>query len=162
MSTLPHQRLGVDVCELCCVLAGSQFRPHLPLQGSHVSAPLTSKKDGQGNPITATQMSRRLFKTTQPSLRRKDRLRIEVFYDPSKPAVLPRIARETLAEMIDTTRSRVNFFMNEFKKLRFIEYAGFGFPDLGPRPRTDFSIGTTANRVRALGSSGRWARSWQS
>jgi hypothetical protein len=50
--------------------------------------------------------------------------RIEVFYDPSKPAVLRRIARETLAEMIDTTRSRVNFFMNEFKTLWFIEYNG--------------------------------------
>jgi hypothetical protein len=77
---------GVDVCELCCVLAGSQFRPHLPLQGSHVSAPLTSKKDGQGNPITATQMSRRLFKTTQPSPRRKDRLRIEVVLSQSTVA----------------------------------------------------------------------------
>jgi hypothetical protein len=89
-----------------------------------VSAPLTSKKDGQGNPITATQMCRRLFKTTQLSLRRKDRLRIEVISDPSEPAVLPRIARETLAELIDPTRSGVNFFMNEFKKLWFIEYNG--------------------------------------
>jgi CRP-like cAMP-binding protein len=38
--------------------------------------------------------------------------------------VLPRISRETLAEMIGTTRSRVNFFMNKFKKLGFIEYNG--------------------------------------
>ena len=36
--------------------------------------------------------------------------------------VLPRISQETLAEMIGTTRSRVNFFMNKFKKLGFIEY----------------------------------------
>ena len=33
-----------------------------------------------------------------------------------------RISQETLAEMIGTTRSRVNFFMNKFKKLGFIEY----------------------------------------
>jgi CRP-like cAMP-binding protein len=38
--------------------------------------------------------------------------------------VLPRIVQETLAEMIGTTRSRVNFFMNKFKKLGFIEYNG--------------------------------------
>jgi CRP/FNR family transcriptional regulator, cyclic AMP receptor protein len=38
--------------------------------------------------------------------------------------VLPRISQETLAEMIGTTRSRVNFFMNKFKKLGFIEYNG--------------------------------------
>jgi CRP/FNR family cyclic AMP-dependent transcriptional regulator len=35
---------------------------------------------------------------------------------------LPRVSQETLAEMIGTTRSRVNFFMNKFKKLGFIEY----------------------------------------
>jgi CRP/FNR family transcriptional regulator, cyclic AMP receptor protein len=37
---------------------------------------------------------------------------------------LPRISQETLAEMIGTTRSRVNFFMNKFKRLGFIEYNG--------------------------------------
>jgi CRP/FNR family transcriptional regulator, cyclic AMP receptor protein len=36
--------------------------------------------------------------------------------------LLPRISQETLAEMVGTTRSRVNFFMNKFKKLGFIEY----------------------------------------
>ena len=36
--------------------------------------------------------------------------------------VLPKVSQETLAEMIGTTRSRVNFFMNKFKKLGFIEY----------------------------------------
>ncbi len=38
--------------------------------------------------------------------------------------VIPRISQETLAEMIGTTRSRVNFFMNRFRKLGFIEYDG--------------------------------------
>ena len=38
--------------------------------------------------------------------------------------VLPRISQEALAEMIGTTRSRVNFFMNKFRKLGFIEYDG--------------------------------------
>lgn len=37
---------------------------------------------------------------------------------------LPRVSQRTLAEMIGTTRSRVNFFMNKFRRLRFIEYNG--------------------------------------
>ena len=37
---------------------------------------------------------------------------------------IPRISQETLAEMIGTTRSRVNFFMNKFRKLGLIEYNG--------------------------------------
>jgi CRP-like cAMP-binding protein len=38
--------------------------------------------------------------------------------------MLPRVSQETLAEMVGTTRSRVNFFMNKFRKLGFIEYNG--------------------------------------
>ena len=37
---------------------------------------------------------------------------------------LPKVSQETLAEMVGTTRSRVNFFMNRFRKLGFIEYNG--------------------------------------
>jgi CRP/FNR family transcriptional regulator, cyclic AMP receptor protein len=36
--------------------------------------------------------------------------------------VVPKISQETLAEMVGTTRSRVNFFMNKFKQLGFIDY----------------------------------------
>jgi CRP/FNR family transcriptional regulator, cyclic AMP receptor protein len=38
--------------------------------------------------------------------------------------ILSKISQETLAEMVGTTRSRVNFFMNKFRKLGFIEYNG--------------------------------------
>jgi CRP/FNR family transcriptional regulator, cyclic AMP receptor protein len=37
---------------------------------------------------------------------------------------IPQVSQETLAEMVGTTRSRVNFFMNKFRKLGFIEYNG--------------------------------------
>jgi CRP/FNR family cyclic AMP-dependent transcriptional regulator len=40
------------------------------------------------------------------------------------PRVLPKLSQETLAEMVGTTRSRVNFFMNKFRKLGLIEYNG--------------------------------------
>jgi len=38
--------------------------------------------------------------------------------------VITKISQETLAEMIGTTRSRVSFFMNKFRKLGFIDYNG--------------------------------------
>jgi CRP-like cAMP-binding protein len=38
--------------------------------------------------------------------------------------VVPKVSQETLAEMVGTTRSRVSFFMNRFRKLGFIHYAG--------------------------------------
>jgi len=38
--------------------------------------------------------------------------------------VIPKISQETLAEMVGTTRARVNFFMNKFRKLGFVEYDG--------------------------------------
>jgi CRP/FNR family cyclic AMP-dependent transcriptional regulator len=38
--------------------------------------------------------------------------------------VIPRVSQGTLAEMVGTTRSRVNFFMNKFRKLGFIDYNG--------------------------------------
>ena len=44
---------------------------------------------------------------------------------PGEPQkVLPKVSQEMLAEMIGTTRSRVNFFMNKFRKLGFIQYKG--------------------------------------
>ena len=42
-----------------------------------------------------------------------------------KPEVaIPEISQETLAEMVGTTRSRVNFFMNRFRKLGFVRHNG--------------------------------------
>jgi CRP/FNR family cyclic AMP-dependent transcriptional regulator len=41
-----------------------------------------------------------------------------------QPLRLPKLSQETLAEMVGTTRSRINFFMNKFRDLGFIEYNG--------------------------------------
>jgi len=47
------------------------------------------------------------------------------FGKPGEPeSLIPKISQETLAEMIGTTRSRVSFFMNRFRKLGFIDYNG--------------------------------------
>jgi CRP/FNR family cyclic AMP-dependent transcriptional regulator len=63
-----------------------------------------------------------LFNSSEKRLARILLLMAE-FGKPGEPEnLIPRISQETLAEMIGTTRSRVNFFMNRFRKLGFVEY----------------------------------------
>jgi CRP/FNR family cyclic AMP-dependent transcriptional regulator len=65
-----------------------------------------------------------LFNNSEKRLARILLLMAE-FGQPGKPETLiPPITQETLADMIGTTRSRVSFFMNRFRKLGFIEYNG--------------------------------------
>lgn len=65
-----------------------------------------------------------LFNSSEKRLART-LLLLSSYGEPTKPKlVVPKISQETLSEMVGTTRSRVNFFMNKFKKLGFIEYNG--------------------------------------
>ena len=65
-----------------------------------------------------------LFNSSEKRLARILLLMAE-FGQPGEPETLiPKISQETLAEMIGTTRSRVSFFMNRFRKLGFIDYNG--------------------------------------
>jgi CRP-like cAMP-binding protein len=43
---------------------------------------------------------------------------------PEQQLMLPKMSQETLAEMVGTTRGRINFFMNKFRKLGFVDYNG--------------------------------------
>jgi CRP-like cAMP-binding protein len=65
-----------------------------------------------------------LFNSSEKRLARILLLMAE-FGKPGDPeAYIPKISQETLAEMIGTTRSRVSFFMNRFRKMGFISYNG--------------------------------------
>jgi CRP-like cAMP-binding protein len=65
-----------------------------------------------------------LFNSSEKRLARILLLMAE-FGKPGEPETLiPKISQETLAEIIGTTRSRVSFFMNRFRKLGFVEYNG--------------------------------------
>jgi CRP-like cAMP-binding protein len=65
-----------------------------------------------------------LFNSSEKRLARILLLMAE-FGKPGEPEqYIPRISQESLAEMVGTTRSRVSFFMNRFRKLGFIEYNG--------------------------------------
>jgi CRP-like cAMP-binding protein len=73
---------------------------------------------------TQADLVDQLFNSSEKRLARTLLLMAE-FGKPGEPETLiPAITQEALAEMIGTTRSRVSFFMNRFRKLGFIEYNG--------------------------------------
>ena len=65
-----------------------------------------------------------LFNSSERRLARLLLLLANFGKDTSPQLITPNISQETLAEMIGTTRSRVSFFMNKFRKLGFIDYNG--------------------------------------
>lgn len=65
-----------------------------------------------------------LFNSSEKRLARVLLLLAHFGKEGAPETVVPKISQETLAEMVGTTRSRVSFFMNRFRKLGFIHYAG--------------------------------------
>jgi CRP-like cAMP-binding protein len=73
---------------------------------------------------TQADLVDQLFNNSEKRLARILLLMAE-FGKPGEPeSLIPSITQETLAEMVGTTRSRVSFFMNRFRKLGFIDYNG--------------------------------------
>jgi CRP/FNR family cyclic AMP-dependent transcriptional regulator len=73
---------------------------------------------------TQADLVDQLFNSSEKRLARILLLMAEFGKAGEPEALIPKITQETLAEMIGTTRSRVSFFMNRFRKLGFIEYNG--------------------------------------
>ena len=65
-----------------------------------------------------------LFNSTEKRLARTLLLLARYGEPEASHRALPKLSQEVLAEMVGTTRSRVNFFMNKFRKLGFIDYNG--------------------------------------
>jgi CRP/FNR family transcriptional regulator, cyclic AMP receptor protein len=65
-----------------------------------------------------------LFNSSEKRLARVLLLLAHFGKDGIPESVVPKVSQETLAEMVGTTRSRVSFFMNRFRKLGFIHYNG--------------------------------------
>jgi hypothetical protein len=73
---------------------------------------------------TQADLIDQLFNSSEKRLARILLLMAEFGTPGEAETLIPPITQETLAEMIGTTRSRVSFFMNRFRKLGFIEYKG--------------------------------------
>jgi CRP/FNR family cyclic AMP-dependent transcriptional regulator len=73
---------------------------------------------------TQADLVDQLFNSSEKRLARALLLLARFGKEGNPEAVIPEVSQGTLAEMIGTTRSRVNFFMNRFRKLGFIHYNG--------------------------------------
>ena len=73
---------------------------------------------------TQADLVDQLFNSSEKRLARALLILSRVGKEAKTETVIPRVSQETLAEMVGTTRSRVNFFMNKFRKLGFIHYNG--------------------------------------
>jgi len=73
---------------------------------------------------TQADLVDQLFNSSEKRLARILLLMAEFGKDGEPDTFIPPISQETLAEMIGTTRSRVSFFMNRFRKLGFVNYNG--------------------------------------
>lgn len=69
-----------------------------------------------------TNLVDQLFNSSEKRLARTLLMLAHFGKEGSPETVAPKISQETLAEMVGTTRSRVNFFMNKFRKMGFIDY----------------------------------------
>jgi CRP-like cAMP-binding protein len=67
-----------------------------------------------------------LFNSSEKRLARILLLMARFGKEGTPKTAIPKISQETLAEMVGTTRSRVSFFMNKFRKLGFVDYGGTG------------------------------------
>ena len=76
------------------------------------------------NIIIVVDLVDQLFNSSEKRLARTLLLLASYGREQTTLRALPKLSQETLAEMVGTTRSRVNFFMNKFRKLGFIEYNG--------------------------------------
>ena len=65
-----------------------------------------------------------LFNSSEKRLARVLLLLAQFGKEGKPESVIPKLSQESLAEMVGTTRSRVSFFMNRFRKMGFIEYNG--------------------------------------
>jgi CRP-like cAMP-binding protein len=73
---------------------------------------------------TQADLVDQLFNSSEHRLARTLLLMADYGADGKPEALIPAVTQETLAEMIGTTRSRVSFFMNRFRKLGYIDYNG--------------------------------------
>jgi CRP/FNR family transcriptional regulator, cyclic AMP receptor protein len=94
------------------------------LQTEHALSDLFISHMLARNIRTEEDLVDQLFNSSEKRLARTLLLLARYGKEDIPQTVLPKISQEMLAEMVGTTRSRVNFFMNKFRKLGFIKYNG--------------------------------------
>jgi CRP/FNR family transcriptional regulator, cyclic AMP receptor protein len=120
----PHRMATAATIAPCRVVVVEQAEMARQLQESHVFAGQFLLHMLSRNIRIEADLVDQLFNSSEKRLARTLLLLARYGEPGATHRVLPKVSQETLAEMVGTTRSRVNFFMNKFRKLGFIEYNG--------------------------------------
>jgi CRP-like cAMP-binding protein len=110
--------------ELCTVLRISRHEMIRVMHDEPVFADLFFKFVLERGMRTQADLVDQLFNSSEKRLARILLIMAEFGKPGDRETFIPPISQETLAEMIGTTRSRVSYFMNRFRKLGFIDYNG--------------------------------------
>jgi CRP/FNR family transcriptional regulator, cyclic AMP receptor protein len=108
----------------CCVLRIEKATMLKVLHGEHSFSDLFVAYLVSRNNHIQEGLVDQLFYSAEKRLARTLLLLAHFGKEGRSENVIPKISQETLAEMIGTTRARVNFFMNRFRQLGFIDYNG--------------------------------------
>jgi CRP/FNR family cyclic AMP-dependent transcriptional regulator len=109
---------------VCAVLKIARERMLRVLRDEHTFSELFLQFILKRGMKTQADLIDQLFNSSERRLARTLLLMAEFGTLGEPETLLPAVSQETLAEMIGTTRSRVSFFMNRFRKLKYIEYNG--------------------------------------
>ena len=125
LAAMPGLRLATATAlTACTALRISRVEMIRVMHEEHSFSDLFLKVILERSMRTQADLVDQLFNSSEKRLARILLLMAE-FGEPGEPEqYIPKISQETLAEMIGTTRSRVSFFMNRFRKLGFIDYNG--------------------------------------
>jgi CRP-like cAMP-binding protein len=125
MAGVPGLRIATATAlTLCTVLKIERAEMVRVLHEEHTFSDLFLKFLLARSMRTQADLVDQLFNSSEKRLARILLLMAEFGQPGETEALIPKISQESLAEMIGTTRSRVSFFMNRFRKLGFLEYNG--------------------------------------
>jgi len=123
-ATAPGRMATATAVTDCCVLRIERAEMLRVLHQEHAFSDLFVAYLVGRNVRIQEDLIDQLFNSSEKRLART-LLLLAQFGKPGTPeTVIPKISQETLAEMVGTTHSRVNFFLNRFRELGFIEYNG--------------------------------------
>jgi CRP-like cAMP-binding protein len=125
LATVPGQRLATATAiNTCMVLKIGRAEMIRVMHEEHTFSDMFLKFLLARSMRTQADLIDQLFNSSEKRLARILLLMAEFGKPGERETFIPPITQETLAEMIGTTRSRVSFFMNRFRKLGFISYDG--------------------------------------
>ena len=123
-SDQPFRLASATTITHCCVLKINKVQMLRTLHEEHKFSDLFVAYVIERQNRTQADLVDQLFNSSEKRLARALLILARFGKKRTSDTVVPNISQETLAEMIGTTRSRVNFFMNKFRKLGFVDYNG--------------------------------------